>query len=193
MSTKFDPTKAALLLLDFQIIHLEKLPNWQILASKVANAATTARNLGITVIHCRIAFTAEEMEELPPVFARLKNNPAYLGKMLVDAPESQFHPAIPQNDGDIVIRKRRVGPFRHGPQDFEAILKEKEIDTLIVGGIATGGTVVSTILEAVDMDFKVLLLEDGCADLDDATHEFLLKFLQKRAVSVKCEDIESLV
>jgi nicotinamidase-related amidase len=196
MSLQINAHKAALLLLDFQNIHLERVSQTEALLANVASTAITARNNGITVIHCRIAFTSEEVDDLPSTNAmltRLKHNPAYLAQMQADAPDSQFHPALAPKGGDLVIRKRRVAPFRNAPEDFDAMLRAREIDTLFVAGIATGGAVLSTILEAADLDYRLFMLEDGCADPTPATHEFLVHFLQKRATVIKCAELESLI
>ena len=92
--------------------------------------------------------------------------------MHVDAPTSQFHPAVAPQQGDLVIIKKRVAPFHNAPQDFDTMMREKGIDTLVIGGIATGGAVLSTILEAADLDYNLFLLGDGCADPDEETQEF---------------------
>jgi nicotinamidase-related amidase len=193
MSSKINASRTALLLLDLQNIHIERTNDSDGLLSRSAATADTARKHGITVIHCRVAFTAEESANLPPAFARLKHNPTYLAAMHVDALTSQFHPDIAPQDGDLVIVKKRVGPFRNAPQNFDAILRERGIDTLIVGGIATGGAVLSTIVEATDLDYRLFLLEDACADSSPATHEFLVDFLKKRADVIKCAELEALI
>ena len=45
------------------------------------------------------------------------------------------------------------------------ILRANDIDTLVLYGIATSGVVLSTLLEAADADFRLAVIEDGCADL----------------------------
>ena len=71
MSTNIIAQRSALLLLDFQNIHLARIANSTALITRVATAADAARKHGVLVVHCRIAMTTEESENLPPVFARL--------------------------------------------------------------------------------------------------------------------------
>jgi nicotinamidase-related amidase len=193
MATAILAPKTALLLLDFQNIHLDRIRNSAELISRASEAVGTARKHNVLVVHCRIALTTEESANLPPCFERLKADPAYLAKMHVDAPTSQFHSSLAPQDGDLVFIKKRVGPFRNAPQDLDTMLAERGIDSLVVGGIATGGAVLSTVLEAADLDYKLFVLEDACADPVPETQSFLINFLRKRANVIKCSDLEALV
>ena len=96
-------------------------------------------------------------------------------------------------DGDIVVRKHRVGPFFNAPEDVHAIFKECGIDTLLLGGVSTGGAVLATVVQASDLDYRLFVMEDACADSSKETHDFLLKFFTKRATVIKSEELESLV
>lgn len=96
-------------------------------------------------------------------------------------------------DGDIVVRKNRVGPFFNAPQDVHAIFKERGIDTLILGGISTGGAVTATVVQAADLDYKLFIVNDCCADPSRETHDFLMKFFGKRGSVIGSEEIEGLV
>ena len=42
---------------------------------------------------------------------------------------------------------------------------------LVLTGFATSGAVLSTFVEAADLDFGVTVLSDGCADPDEASIE----------------------
>jgi nicotinamidase-related amidase len=61
-------------------------------------------------------------------------------------------------------------------------------------GIATSGVVLSTLLEAGDQDYRVIVASDCCADLDAEGHAWLLdKFFPRRAeVAQSGEIIEAL-
>lgn len=61
-------------------------------------------------------------------------------------------------------------------------LLAKEIDTLVLFGIATSGVVLSTLLEAVDADYRAFVIPDCCADMDDELHRALIdRLFAKRA------------
>jgi nicotinamidase-related amidase len=64
------------------------------------------------------------------------------------------------------------------------ILHAKEIDTLILYGIATSGVVLSTLLEASDADFRLVVIKDCCADLDSQLQDCLINRLFPARASV---------
>jgi len=74
------------------------------------------------------------------------------------------------------------------------ILRAKEIDTLVLFGIATSGVVLSTLLHAVDADYRVIVVGDFCADLDADVHRGLVeKFFPRRGTVVSAAElVESL-
>ncbi|KAF2030719.1 Isochorismatase hydrolase [Setomelanomma holmii] len=193
---KITPSRTALFLLDYQIMHAQKDPKYTTAMSNAASLIKFARSKGITIAHCRVSFTETELDAIPstnPMFYAAKSNPAYGPHFLVDAPASQFHPDVAPHEGDIVVRKNRVGPFINAPQDTDKIFKERGIDTLILGGVATGGAVAATVVQASDLDYRLVVVEDLCADGDEETHGFLMKFFSKRGAVVSSGDVEGLI
>lgn len=83
--------------------------------------------------------------------------------------------------GDIVVRKTRVGSFSTTNLDLQ--LKSAGIDTLILTGVHTSGVILTTVREAHDLDYRVIVLSDACADPDPEIHEFLVtRILPKQAL-----------
>jgi nicotinamidase-related amidase len=64
------------------------------------------------------------------------------------------------------------------------ILRANDIDTLILFGIATSGVVLSTLLHAADADYRLAVIKDCCADLDQEIHASLLARLIPRVATV---------
>jgi len=71
--------------------------------------------------------------------------------------------------------------------------RERGIDTLILGGISTGGAVAAAVVQAADLDYRIFVVSDCCADPSRETHEFLMKFFEKRGTVIKSEEIEGLL
>ena len=68
------------------------------------------------------------------------------------------------------------------------------VDTLVLAGISTSGVVLSTAIEAHDLDYRTIVLADGCADTDPEVHAFLLeKILPRRADVVMLADLPALL
>jgi nicotinamidase-related amidase len=190
------PSRTALFLLDLQVTYAKMDPRFETLMQHIGSIITAARSKGITIAHCRAAFTEAEIATISdanPVFSQLKKDPSRAALFGIDSAEAAFHPAVAPEQGDIVVRKNRVGPFLNAPQDVHAIFQERGIDTLLIGGVSTGGAVAATVVQAADLDYRLFVLEDACADPNQEAHEFLLKFFRKRATVLKSEELENMV
>jgi nicotinamidase-related amidase len=53
------------------------------------------------------------------------------------------------------------------------ILEAKKIETLVFFGFGTSGIVLSTIRQAMDLDFKCVVIKDACFDRDAEVHRVL--------------------
>ena len=58
----------------------------------------------------------------------------------------------------------------------------------MLAGISTSGVVLSTLLEAADLDFRLTVLADACADSDSGFHDALINSLMPRKASVMTVD-----
>lgn len=97
-------------------------------------------------------------------------------------PETAIHPAISPKPGEIVLTKSRVGPF--STTDLDAILKKQGIETLVLLGIRTSGCVLTTVRWAADIDYKLIVLSDCCADAEDDVHQILMGKVFPRQATV---------
>jgi nicotinamidase-related amidase len=127
-----------------------------------------------------------EVGERNKLFAAMKSSPQY--QQLFDGPAGDVHPALGPEPGDIVVTKHRVSAFTG--TDLEMILRAKEIRTLIMFGIATSGVVLSTLLEASDADYELVVVSDCCADMNDELQEALITHLfPRRSTIVTAEEV----
>jgi len=100
-----------------------------------------------------------------------------LGRLLVRGEHGwDFIDELQPTDGEIVIDKAGTGSF-HGT-DLHDILNHKKIENLIITGVTTGVCVNSTVREAADRGYNVLVLEDCCAEPDQHTHEIAIQLLK---------------
>jgi nicotinamidase-related amidase len=147
---------------------------------RAASLLADARELSIPVIHIRVGFRAK-LPEISPrnlLFAALKDSPQH--RRLFEGNSGDIHPALGPHADDIIITKHRVSAF--AGTDLEMILRAKEIDTLVLFGIATSGVVLSTLLHASDTDYRLIVIKDCCADADPDVHACLLdKIFSRRA------------
>ena len=167
-SLRVNAKGTALILLDFQdsVIFgvpnagIPGLPHAEALLSRVADLRAACRIRSILTIHVRVAFRPghPEISLHNQQFAPVKAGQA----MLDGSPETKL--AIEPVEGDVLVTKLRVGPFRG--TDLDLMLRSAGIDTLIVAGLHTSGTVLSTVREAADLDYRQVVLSDACADAD---------------------------
>lgn len=68
--------------------------------------------------------------------------------------------------------KHRVSSFVG--TDLETLLRASGIDTLVLVGVHTSGVVLSTVRHAGDLDYRLIVVRDCCADPDAEVHAILL-------------------
>jgi nicotinamidase-related amidase len=170
----FDPAHTALLPMDCQtgIVSIYAKPQEPFLA-RCSSVLRVARKAGMQVIHVKIEFRPglPEMAAWNRPFGSIKSSPQH--QKLFEGAAGAIHPALGPETGDIVVIKRRISAFVGS--DLQMILRAKEIDTLVLFGIATSGVVLSTLLEACDTDYRPVVIADCCADTDAELHRVLIE------------------
>jgi len=190
--TKLDPARTALLVMDYQPGILNRIEDPDALAAKARAAIDTMRAAGATIGYVRVAFTEEELAAMPESagMARVKAMPA--GSMDADAPGTQVDERVAPAEGDIVVRKRRVGAF--GTTDLDEQLRARGIDTLVLAGISTSGVLLSTVRDGYDRDYRLFVLADASADPEPENHEALIgKIFPRQAEVIEVADLEALL
>ena len=110
------------------------------------------------------------------------------GNPAVSDPLAIIHPAVKPGEGEIVVGKRRVNALFG--TDLPIVLSANKIRTLILLGYATSGVVLSTTRYAADLDFRLYVVEDCCADHDPSVHDFLCqKIFPRQAQVVQSADL----
>jgi nicotinamidase-related amidase len=162
-----NPSTTALLLMDLQPGILRRLPDSDGFLAGLARAREAARTAGLSIGYVRVALTAQEAERIPATsrFAGAAE------RLEAASPQTQIDPRIAPAEGEIVVRKKRVGAF--STTDLHEQLAARGVDTLVLAGVATGGVVLSTVRDAADRDYRLVVLEDGCWDSDPEVHRVL--------------------
>jgi nicotinamidase-related amidase len=179
-----DPGTTALLVMDYQNGLFERVENPAALLAGAKDAIARVRAAGGTIGYVRVGFADGEA---PGGMMGQR-----IGKELAqtafhaDAPTTQIHDEIAPQDGDIVVRKTRVGPF--GTTDLHEQLESRGIDTLILAGISTSGVVLSTVRDGHDRDYRLIVVSDLCADPEPDVHTFLIERIFPRQADVITSD-----
>ena len=77
-----------------------------------------------------------------------------------------------------VIDKTRYSAF--AGSDLRAHLMQRETNTLVITGSETDVCVLSTIMGAVDIGYRVILVRDAVCSSSDEGHEAMLNLLHRR-------------
>jgi nicotinamidase-related amidase len=182
-----DLTRTAVLSMDLQSavvsIYTKSEPDF---LSRVAGVLTEARARAMTVIHVQVGFRPgfPEVSERNQLFGAIKTNPQW--QQVFQGSAGAIHPDVAPIGNEIVVTKHRVSAF-HGT-DLEMILRAKEIDTLVLFGIATSGVVLSTLLDASDADYRLLVVKDCCFDNEADVHACLIEKVFPRRATVLSSD-----
>ena len=166
--------KTALLVMDMQMGILARLPQQGAeIVKHIAGAINAAREKDILIIFVRVGFR----KGLPEISAENKSFSAIKNQLINGGLDAfmQIHPGLGIVEDDIIVNKKRVSAF--SGSDLEMILRAKNISHLVLTGIATSGVVLSTLREAFDKDYQLTVLSDGCADMDEETHQLLIQKL----------------
>jgi nicotinamidase-related amidase len=177
-----DPQRTALLVMDYQQAIVGMIEDSEALVARAAEAIDLVRRSGGHVGYVRVAFTAADLQNIPPTSrmgARIASSPE---AFMDDSPTTQIDERVAPHDGDIMVRKTRVGAF--STTDLARRLADRGIDTLILAGISTSGVVLSTVRDGSDRDYALYVLSDATADRDESVHACLIEQVFPRQADV---------
>ena len=143
----------------------------------VKAAIQRARDKGITLIYVKTGFQKnyKGCPENSPLFALAKQ----VGALQLETWGTHFHETIAPAKEDLVLTKSRVSAFhKTGLGD---LLKKLRIEQLLVAGISTDLAVHATVLDAHDLDYNVVVLENCCAAASEEDHRNALNLMKKVA------------
>jgi len=179
---KLDRKKTALLIADFYADMMGSLPHAtsRDCVGRTSTLRDAVRRAGILICYSATVFRPGyvEVNERNKVFSQRKHS----GQPAIPDPLAVIHPALRPGEGEPVVGKHRVNAM-YGT-DLEMILRANNVETLLLLGYATTGVVLSTTRYAADADFRVVIVEDCCADADGTVHDFLCQKVFPRQADV---------
>ena len=103
------------------------------------------------------------------------------------ATASELVPEAGFESGDLLITKRHWGAF--AGTELEQALKQRGIDTVVLGGISTNMGVESTARQGTGLGFAFVIVEDACAtSLGEEAHRFAFEKIFPRLARVRKAD-----
>jgi nicotinamidase-related amidase len=182
MALALDRPHTALLIADFYAAVMSTIPHAvdRQVVERAQRLQRAAREAGLFVCYCATVFRPGyvEISERNKVFRERKRS----GQPPVSDPVQLIHPAVQPLAGEVVVGKHRVNALYGTALDL--ILRANDIATLIILGYATSGVVLSTVRYAADLDYRLVVVEDCCADQDPEVHDFLTRRIFPRQAEV---------
>jgi len=137
----------------------------------VARVLDGARRASVVVVYVAVARRREFMSPRNKFSGAtgFVSDPAQLAEAMKIVDE------VAPRDDEPVVRKPRISAF-YGTE-LESILHARDIDTLVLTGVATNFVVESTARYAADTDFRTVVLEDCCGAFDPEEHAGAIRSL----------------
>lgn len=186
--TRLEAARSALLVVDMQNTFClpgapGEVPLARAIVPGINRLAERLRALGVPVVwvvHANSLHGGRSDWEV--FFNHVVRNPEVRRRMAESlAPERQkvWH-ELEVAPGDITVVKNRYSAFAHGASTLERVLRNLEVDTVLVAGTKTNVCCDSTARDAMMLDFKSVLVSDCCAALSDDEHLATLEtFIQQ--------------
>jgi len=169
---KFEVSSTALLVCDLQYVVTEAvLPSDEARNSflqRCAKVIAYSRELCLDVIH--VVLRSPDIPD-SEVSSSLKTVSTF---SKLNGPDSEYNIRSEMNPhpDDLVVIKHRVSAFFG--TDLQVYLKARQVQHLVILGLATTGVVLSTVRYAADADYKIFVVEDCCAGIAEEAHRVLM-------------------
>jgi len=177
-----DKKKTALLIADFYADMMTTVPHAvdRRVVEKTQALQKVARQAGILLCYSATVFRRGyiEISDRNKTFSQRKRS----GQPAVSDPLRVIHVAVKPAANEVVVGKHRVNALFG--TDLDMVLRANNIETLIILGYATSGVVLSTVRYAADADYKLVVVEDCCADQQPDVHDFLTQRIFPRQAEV---------
>jgi biuret amidohydrolase len=138
----------------------------------IRRLAETFRKKSMPVLFLRLCGTDPERKDLHHFFrdTYLKGKRAGFDNVypLADDPFADVIDEIRPLPSDTVISKTTFSPFTR--TGIDAVLREKNITTLVFAGLSTSQCVETTARDASDRGYHIIHIEDAQADYDEMSH-----------------------
>lgn len=201
MFETIDPRRTALLAIDMQ--------NWMIDRKQPTSVryghetirpinlvADTLRDRGGTVVWIRMVSTPEAVTGWRVFYdgAIANQRDMFVEALGPDSEGGKLHPELHVRPEDIISDKTRYSCMLTESSDLHAQLAARDVDTVIVSGVVTNVCCESSARDAMMMNYKTIVLSDGCAAHTDEEHNASLSNLLNMFADIRTgEDVAAML
>lgn len=133
-----------------------------------------ARAADATVVHATLQFRRDRagVRIVTPLMAVTMRDPDYL---LVGSEQAQIMPELGPAETDIVAA-RIHGMSAFTGTDLDAILRSRDITTLIIGGVSLNEAIIGASIEAVNLGYRIVIPRDAALGMPASFGDDMLKY-----------------
>lgn len=182
MAELVDPKHTALLLWDMQNSVAPNAFNYKAILGNLKTLAARARAVRVPVFYS-VQTGFDFLKEEAGVWVRMRmkrakaTDPSALLKEKEDPQGRQIVDELKPQAQDIVFQKRRPDGFVGS--DFDLMLRNNGIRTILIGGVATEGGVEGTARSARNLGYDIVVLKDCVGSRNRELHELALKLMEQ--------------
>lgn len=172
---RFEAAKTALLVIDMQNFYVAEVDTAISIVPNINRMAAACRAAGVPVFW--VVMKTAEREGAPsdwPLyhehFFTEDKGRSHLAGLSPGNPGYEIYPGLDVRPEDRIVTKRRFSPFIQGASELHGILQGMGVENLVVAGTATNMCSESTARDAMMLDYKVVMVEDGNAARYDEDH-----------------------
>ena len=184
INEKFDAAKTALVVVDMQNYFMKPgflaaCPMAIKIVPAINDLAATLRSKGGAIVWIQTTAAPEATKDWG-VYQELFSPENWQRRNIELAEEHEGYALCPDlmvEETDLLVKKTRFSAFISGSSDIDAQLKSREIDTLLVSGVATGVCCEATARDAMMLNYRTAMVSDALAAMSLDSHENALKGL----------------
>ena len=187
-----EPNHTALLVWDVQNLLINGIFNKKEFLKELKSFIEIARSKNIPIIYSKITPLPRDYESSFRTFMFMKRykvkDPEKLPQFLVPGtPEAEIPSEVSPLDTDIVIEKNTASIFIG--TNFEYLMRNKGIDTILFTGIATEFGVASSARDSCNRGFYTVVVEDCVSSFNQKNHEMTLDILKTICIVERSQNI----
>ena len=136
-----------------------------------------SRKKGYDIVHVKLGAQSSD----PRHTAKINRKGGLIVSM--DSEKGRFFAEVKPVAGELVFSKTNGGAFSGTNLDF--VLRNMDIESLVVMGFLTDQCVLATVLHAGDLGYDVVLVEDACTGTTKENHDAVVRLAKDTFLKVK--------
>lgn len=183
MEEVLDPRNSALIVWDVQNMLVQSIFNKEDFLKSLNSLISSARSLNIPIFYTKITPLPDRFESPARKFLLSR----WGGRASWGNDPSLFELAVKPEKNEVVINKNTASIFVG--TNFELMVRNAGITTLVFTGIATEIGVESSARDAFNLGFIPIVAEDAVSSSDKEAHTRSLENMRKMLIVMKSDEI----